>query len=64
MLTAAFATWTALRALPKLVERVAELEARCEHFERAAKRVTELERSLDEVEALAREINLAPRAAS
>jgi hypothetical protein len=64
MLTAVLATWAALRALPALASRVSELEARSDLFERTAGRVADLENNLDEVEALAREINVAPRAMS
>ena len=54
----------ALRALPKLpalVERIREVEGRQRAIEPAvelAQRVTALERNLDEVEALAREVNI------
>jgi hypothetical protein len=61
MLSSVVSTIDALRAAPALVGRIRMLE---DQVAETATRVISLERDLDDVEALAREINVKPRAAT
>lgn len=62
MLSSVVSTLSALRDLPRLADRVAQIEARAGVYDRTVRRVAKLEHDVDDVEALAREVNVRPRA--